>query len=798
MIDATRRRFLAFLGGSAATVVAVRALAGSNSAKFGGGFPAQLTPVRLPHPLPIYTEEESYLATGIGQGTVLDPALDPSLLEYTVIDDVVVPPEYERYVIVAWGDRVFPNDHDYVGYNNDYTGFVPAAGTGNAGALWINHEYVSFPFSDLFAAPNLNLTGARTTFTEVIGFDLPTTKNRELLGEAAYNTGGSALQIRRARRSRRFAVISGDKKNFRVHGLSGLAINAKRPDGDPYKEVTFWGSRKHQQGDHKYLVGTGPAAKDVFQKVNSDGLGNRIIGTGFNCSGATTPWGTIMTGEENFQGSALFFIGVQEDVKPDGTQTSYIAGTSGAEFGQVGEKYGWLTEVDPNDPKAHPKKHTALGRYRHENIALRVKRRRRLVAYMGDDRRGGHTWKFVSKGVVNDAKSKLNSRLLEDGTLYVAKYNADGTGEWIPLTLDTPTNPEAPSALASVKIAALGSVPGDGNIRLPRRNGVAGQVTDGGSFTVNFGNEGTTLAAYQGKKLKDFYPTLGAVLVDAFLAGNLVGGTPTARPEDIEVHPLTNEVFIAMTDGAPGSDGYPDSRIFSIVKLSGDVTAIQPLGALYKIIEDSDDGTGTTFRWERFLQGGEVGTSELNTVFGAGFAAVDNLAFDRQGHLWGVTDMSTGLHNGFSEGAAPAPTTIAHNTTGAVANLVGVFGNNWLFTVPTSGPKAGRVIPFAYGPTRCEMTGPTFTPSGDTLIISIQHPSEDVPINELGTLPLSRQIEMLNLSGATFFQQRNVTVGSNWPSNLNANTPFGPPRPCTIGICRLDGLEFSAFADEDL
>jgi hypothetical protein len=794
MIDATRRRFLAFLGGSTAMAVVAPTLAGGGRSRFGSGLPVQLTPVRLPHPLPIYTEEESYLATGIGQGTVLDPAANPNLLQYTVIDDVVVPPEYERYVIVAWGDRIFPNKHDYVGYNHDYTGFVPAHGNSNAGALWVNHEYVSFPFSDITPAIPADLAGQRTSFSEVVGFELPATKNREFLGEAGYNTGGSAVQIRRNRHSSRFSVVAGDRRNFRVHGLSGLAVNARRTDA--YKDVTSWGPRKHQQGDHRYLVGTGPAAKDVFEKVNADGLGNRIIGTGFNCSGATTPWGTIMSAEENFQGSSLFFIGVQENLKPDGSQTEYIPGTSGAEFGQVGEKYGWLVEIDPNDPKAHPKKHTALGRYRHENIALRVKRRHRLVAYMGDDRRGGHTWKFVSKRVVNDAGSRHNSRLLEDGTLYVAKYNADGTGEWVPLALDTRTNPEAPSALASVKIAALGSAPGDGNIRLPRRAGLAGQVADGGSFTVNFGNEAATLPDYRNKTLADFYPTQGAVLCDAFLAANLVGGTPAARPEDIEVHPLTNEVFIAMTDGAPGSDGYPDSRIFSVVKLSADVDAIQPLGALYKIIEDSDDGTGTTFRWETFLQGGEAGTADdLNGVFGAGFAALDNLAFDRQGNLWGVTDMSTGSHNGFTEGAAPVPTTITHAGTGSAGNLVGVFGNNWLFAVPTRGPNAGKVIPVAYGPTRCEMTGPTFV--DDTLILSVQHPCEDVPINEAGTPPLSREIEMLGLDGALFTQQRTVPLGSNWPSNLNPGTPFGPPRPCTIGIRRTDGLEFAAFDDEE-
>jgi secreted PhoX family phosphatase len=82
------------------------------------------TPVRLPHPLPIYKQQKSFLATGLEMGTLLPTSADTRLLSFTVIDDVVVPPEYERYVIVHWGDRVFPNRDDYVGYNADYTAFV--------------------------------------------------------------------------------------------------------------------------------------------------------------------------------------------------------------------------------------------------------------------------------------------------------------------------------------------------------------------------------------------------------------------------------------------------------------------------------------------------------------------------------------------------------------------------------------------------------------------------------------------------------------------------------------------------
>ncbi|HEY9845148.1 MAG TPA: alkaline phosphatase PhoX, partial [Candidatus Caenarcaniphilales bacterium] len=178
--------------------------------------------------------------------------------------------------------------------------------------------------------------------------------------------------------------------------------------------------------------------------------------------------------------------------------------------------------------------------------------------------------------------------------------------------------------------------------------------------------------------------------------------------------------------------------------------------------------------WERFAQGGEAGTEA-----GAGFANVDNLVFDRQGNIWGVTDMSTSTHNGFDVGAAATPNEISHGKTGNVSDLTGVFGNNWLFYMPTSGPDAGEVIPFAYGPVRCEMSGPTFV--GDTLLLSIQHPGEDCPFKD--NPRLSRDIEMLDLEGGLFSQKRSVPRGSNWPSNIEGN-PQGPPRPSVIGIRR--------------
>jgi uncharacterized protein len=285
----TRRQLLAFFGASAGAAVLAPAFGkepfGSNFGIANAVKPLKFTPVRLPHPLPIYTQQNSYLPTGIEQGDVLEASADARLSSYTVLDDVVVPPEYERYLIVSWGDRVFPNQEDYFGYNSDYTSFIPINPRSlNDGYLWNNHEYVSYPF--LFVTPETpsDLAGFPTAYSLVIGQNLPEDRTSiEVLGEFMYNIGGSIVRISRRNRNGRFAVVR-DSKNRRIHGLSGLGINSDRTDA--YKNVTSWGSKSYQKGDNNYLIGTGPAASEVFP-LSSDGLGNKIIGTGYKRSRAS-------------------------------------------------------------------------------------------------------------------------------------------------------------------------------------------------------------------------------------------------------------------------------------------------------------------------------------------------------------------------------------------------------------------------------------------------------------------------------------------------------------------------------
>lgn len=122
-----------------------------------------------------------------------------------------------------------------------------------------------------------------------------------------------------------------------------------------------------------------------------------------------------------------------------------IAGQGNA-LGYQGNQYGWTVEVDPANPNDFGTKHTWLGRYRHEGYGIRAEAGKKLCVYSGCDRRSGHFYRFISAGTVRDPKSKTNSRLLEDGMLYAAKFNPDGTGSWIALKADTPVNPDLPSA----------------------------------------------------------------------------------------------------------------------------------------------------------------------------------------------------------------------------------------------------------------------------------------------------------------------------------------------------------------
>lgn len=258
----------------------------------------------------------------------------------------------------------------------------------------------------------------------------------------------------------------------------------------------------------------------------------------------------MLTCEENYQ-----------DYVPENLVTNG-EGTVGGLFQKNGTHFGWVVEIDPNNPNSVAVKHTWLGRFRHENVALRTTANEPVVAYMGDDRTNGHVSRFVSAArYVPGSAANLN--LPSSGRLYSALFNADGTGRWVELTPATPLN--------AYPGAVVPAVP-------------AGATTLGG-----------------------VYGTQGNILIDACRAGNMVGATPTARPEDVEVHPVDNSVYIAFTATAQNS-------LFTNI-----------YGEIVRLVESGADGTGTTFTWQRWKAGGPNNEALAGHVF----AAPDNLSFDK-------------------------------------------------------------------------------------------------------------------------------------------------------------------------
>jgi hypothetical protein len=657
--------------------------------------------------------------------------------QFVVQDDLVLPSGYTYDVIGAWGD---PIGDSRFGYNNDYLSFVETAP--GEGFLTINFEYIS---ADTWMQ----------TYAEVIGKSLPFEELKTAI-EAAGDDGIVAVDLPNN------STLKAQLTEISKAALTdvGIGVVSLRRNASGAWERTYSNTDRRITGisgleDGRYLKATGPALS-VFIKQSGQGytdtLGDKIMGTFNNCAGGTTPWGTVMSAEENFQDF------VPETVYADGTSMSpatqpFNMGLKGlgSVFGYAGNKYGWMVEVDPANPNDYGVKHTWLGRFRHEAVAVRAVPSKQLAVYSGCDRRGGHLYKFVSAGTVQDPTSKANSQLLAEGMLYAAKFNADGTGIWIPLKAETAVNPDMPSKIAG------------GMITVPKR-------PEGGIVKID-ADADMQAFAQQYRTLGDLYEGAaeekqGAILIDAHFAANAVGATSTARPEDTDVA-ADGTLFIAFTSGGPGGDGGPHKEIFQ--GPNGETPYEH--GWIMKLQETGSDPAAMTFRWEMMALGGEPAEG------GFGFSNPDNLEIDGQGNLWMVTDMSTSKHNlevtsRIDEAGNPV----------SQSNLRGLFGNNSVWYIPTSGPNAGEAFMFAYGPMECEMCGPFITPDQSTLFLAAQHPGETHGTRMNGAFE-TRKFAMQTTAGQPFMQERNVPLGSNWPSKqVNA-----APRPAVVAVRKVDG-----------
>jgi secreted PhoX family phosphatase len=403
---------------------------------------------------------------------------------------VVVPEGYRQNVVIRWGEPIlrgapaFDPDHQSAeaqagqfGYNNDFLALLPLPGERGRQLLVANHEYTD----------------------EVLmfrGYD-PDDPTREQVEIAWAAHGLSAVVVEEDRRTGKLTPVTRHHLNRRVTATTEFRL-------------------------------TGPAAGSELVKTSADRTGTKVLGTLNNCSGGTTPWGTTLHGEENFN---QYFANSGR-----ATDKRYGIGTGATErkwerfdkrFDVAQEpnevhRFGYVVEFDPYDPHSTPRKHTALGRFKHEAATVRLTHDGRPVVYSGDDERFDYFYKFVGSKRMKKGTSRAvrehNLSLLDEGTLYVAK-----------LTGDSP----------AIEIDGTGKLPGDGEF-------------DGSGIHCPL-----VTATADGAVSHVPGMTAEEVCVFTRLAGDKVGATKMDRPEDIEPSPVTGKVYVALTNNSNrGKAGY--------------------------------------------------------------------------------------------------------------------------------------------------------------------------------------------------------------------------------------------------
>jgi uncharacterized protein len=747
-MNVSRRNFLFFLGATAGTLTSrfwnaqgkVNSLTVAENSSFLTQNTSRLGFQPIKMALPLEVEQLSI------------PQQIANYKSYQVQDDLVLPEGFTYDLLAVWGDRV--GDSRF-GYNNDYLSLVETAP--GEGYLTVNFEYIS---GGIWMQTYAAVIGEELPFAELLALAKPTGEGED--EEMVFTVDALGLKDNDPIKAK-ISQIS--REGLIDQGLGVISVK-RNPEGK--WERTFSDVDRRVTGisgldnPEQVLKSTG-AAVAVFKKQNKlgyeDDLGDRIIGTFQNCAGGTTPWGTVLSAEENFHDQ------VPEPVMADGSsfnprETPFLLSAGevngrGNVFGLAGNKYGWMVEIDPANPDDYGTKHTWLGRYRHEAFGIRAVADKNLAVYSGCDRRGGHLYKFISEDKVVDPQAKSNSRLFEAGMLYGAKIAPDGTGTWIPLSPDTSVDPISPSEVVG------------GMVVMPNSDRTVGgvmEVTTAEQIQPLIDQFKTLGDLYQGNSAEEIQ---GAILIDAHFAASAAGVTNTARPEDTIIN---NEgvLFIAFTSGAADEEGGPDKTIF--VGSEGETD--YEYGWIMKLEEDEQDPAALSFTWSMLTTGGEVAKG------GAGFANPDNLTLDKSGNLWVVTDMSTSKHN------QPVPSRVEDGETLTGSDLTGVFGNNSMWYIPLSGDDVGNIYPFAIGPMECECTGITFDDDNSSLFLAIQHPGEENGIRQ-DMATETRVFELLATDGTAFKQQRQVPLGSNWPSG-KANQP---PLPGVVVIRKVDGTE---------
>lgn len=497
------------------------------------------------------------LLTASPLSTAIAQASENKLMSFapvaaTSADTITLPKGYSWQRLISWGDPLFKNapefDHSgnntaadqelQFGDNNDGMSLFPI--NKRRAVMAVNNEYCNYEYLFNHDGKNLSADDVRKA-------------------QAAH--GVSVFEVRSDRQGNWTPVLN-SKYNRRIHVNTEMEL-------------------------------TGPVAGHDLVKTTADPTGTKVFGTMNNCGNGETPWGTYLTCEENFNG----YFGSSDESSFTDDHKRYGLRKDGfgymwhqqderfdvAKHPNEPNRFGWIVEIDPMDPKSTPKKRTALGRFKHENAALHINKDGHVVVYLGDDERGEFLYKFVSEGKY-DPNNKANGELLAEGTLYVAKFNAaegalEGRGQWIELN--------------------------HGKNGLTAANGFADQAD---------------------------------VLVHARRAATHVGATTMDRPEWVAVHPSGKSAFCTLTNNK--NRGVKDNQPVG----GPNPREKNNYGQIVRWFPMNEDHTSDEFVWDLYVVAGNPTTAEglykgsENVNADNMFNSPDGIAFDTDGRLWIQTD----------------------------------------------------------------------------------------------------------------------------------------------------------------
>jgi secreted PhoX family phosphatase len=670
------------------------------------------------------------------------PAPQERLLAFGAVakslaDSVVVPAGYTARVLYALGDPLTASTPAFRNDGTD-TNFDQRAGDHHDGMEWFGLSSSGAPSASAVDRGLLAINHEATTDERLSSFFL-------------HATGGTTTLPRPA------AEVD---KEMAVHGIS--VVEVARSNGQwAYVPASPFNLRLTQLSDIEIA---GPARGDALLVTKYSPTGTNTRGTLNNCGTGLTPWNTLLTGEENWSG--YFFRGTGDNATR-GNDKSVVslnrygraegaASRHGWETGGTEDRFarwinarsgtsadgsddyrnemnamGYIVEVDAYDKTKKARKRTALGRFAHESaVFLKPVPGKPIAAYMGDDSRNEYIYRYTSTATWDAADATAANRLaagdkyLDNGKLYVAKFNADGTGQWIELSISNPV-----------------------------------------------------VASYE----RYSFANQADVLVNARLAADAVGATKMDRPEWCAVSPTTDEVYFTLTNNsnrrvdpsgssqagldAANPRAYSDLRGTSTTSQVGNVN-----GHILRLKEGAAGSTALSFTWDVYLFGAEAGAAAGVNLSGLttdqDFSSPDGLKFSSAtGICWIQTDDGayTDVTNCMMLAALPGQV-----ADGAKRTLSYTRGNGSALSVDTfvgKAPTADTLKRFLVGPVGCEITGIAETPDGKALFVNIQHPGENTA--------------MANLADPSKYT-------SQWPSNAGYGAGKRP-RSATIVITKNDG-----------